>query len=168
MSTITGILDYLEWKDAVSCDTQAQRGARLPLPRKRLDTLLLSGRSSHLASRFKKNLCRLVWIKWSCFVLTVMKGVVRSAPCAALRLGAQGQREETLRSIRRAERLVHQSHVQSLDSTTRYRTPPFSSKLPDLTLLAHSVEGKQHDDEIKTRPKSSGTVVRLPVHRRFH
>ncbi|KAB5550561.1 hypothetical protein PHYPO_G00055110 [Pangasianodon hypophthalmus] len=82
-----------------------------------------------------------------------MTGVVRSAPCAAARLGAQGRRDDTLSSIRRAERLVLQSHVHSLDSATRYRTPPLSSKRPDVALLAHSVNG------INTRPKSPGIML---------
>lgn len=96
-----------------------------------------------------------------------MKGVVRSAPCAAVRFGAQVGRNETPRSIRRAERLVLQSHVHTLDSATRYRTPPFSSKLPDLAFLAQSVTRKQHNDGIKTCPKSPGTMVRLPFSKRF-
>ncbi|KAK2831619.1 hypothetical protein Q7C36_016705 [Tachysurus vachellii] len=88
-----------------------------------------------------------------------MKGVVRSAPCTAVRLGVQGRWDETLRSIRRAEHLVLQSHVHTLDSATRFRTPPFLSKHPDLTLLAHSVILNHRDDGIKTRPKSSGTML---------
>lgn len=107
------------------------------------------------------NPCRLVWINPSFLVVTVMKGVVRSAPCAALRLGAPGRREETLRSILRAERLVLQSHVPSLDSASRYRTPPLSSKLTDLTLLARSVNANRRDDEMQTRPKSAGVMVRF-------
>ncbi|XP_060754143.1 tektin-like protein 1 [Neoarius graeffei] len=79
-----------------------------------------------------------------------MKGVVRSAPCAAVRFESQARQDETLRSIRRAERLVFRSSGAPLDSATRYRTPPASSKLPDLQLLA---------SEITTRPKSSSTML---------
>lgn len=116
----------------------------------------------------KINMCRLVWNNLPYFLVTVMKGVVRSAPCAAVRLAAQSRRDETLRSIRRAERLVLQSNAQSLDSAARYRASPFSSRLPDLTILGHGMNEKQRDDEMKTRPKSTGTMVRLLVHMRLY
>ncbi|XP_053363865.1 coiled-coil domain-containing protein 105 [Clarias gariepinus] len=89
-----------------------------------------------------------------------MRGGVRSAPGAAGRLGPHTRQEETLRFMRRTERLVLQCHVNALDSSARYRTPRFSSKHPDLALLAQGVRiNHQRGEEIKTRPKSCGTVL---------
>lgn len=165
MSPIPGLIGYLERKDAVSRDTQAQRGARFHRCPGNGSTLLLT--TVFLLPVLKINMCRLIWNNLPYFLVTVMKGVVRSAPCAAVRLAAQSRQDETLRSIRRAERLVLQSNAQSLDSAARYRASPFSSRLPDLTILGHSVNEKQRDDEIKTRPKSTGTMVRLRVHMQY-
>ncbi|KAF7700255.1 coiled-coil domain-containing protein 105 [Silurus meridionalis] len=81
--------------------------------------------------------------------------VVRSAPYTAVIIGSKCPGDETLSSIRRAERLVLQSHVRTLDCTARYRAPPHSSQLPGPTLRAYSVK----KDVIQTRPASSGTLL---------
>lgn len=150
----------LEWQFHVTLEPNVARALTVAV-----ETAQHSSSPYRRTSQFSLlnvNLCRLVRINPSCSVVTVMRGVVRSAPCAAVRLGGPGaRREETLRSIQRAELLVRHFHVDSLDSASRYRTPPHPSKLPALTLLGHSVNAKQRAEEIKTRPKSAATAVRL-------
>lgn len=97
-----------------------------------------------------------------------MKRSVQSAPPTVV-VGPKGWRDATVRSILRAEDLLRQTHVDQLQSSTRYRSHSvgtFNYRLPQLT--AYSVNGsveKEHnesDSEKKDefRPKSTGSMVK--------
>ncbi|XP_050984641.1 coiled-coil domain-containing protein 105 [Labeo rohita] len=97
----------------------------------------------------------------------IMKRSVQSAPPTVV-VGPKGWRDATVRSILRAEDLLRQTHVDQLQSSTRYRSHSvgtFNYRLPQLT--AYSVNGsveKEHnesDSEKKDefRPKSTGSML---------
>ncbi|XP_072547553.1 tektin-like protein 1 [Salminus brasiliensis] len=77
-----------------------------------------------------------------------MRSVLHSAPAAPVAVGAQRWRDESLRSIQRAQRLVLQSHMDALQSAARYRRAPLSSRVTneDQTLAP-------------IRPKSTRTTL---------
>ncbi|KAL7832185.1 hypothetical protein AOLI_G00297330 [Acnodon oligacanthus] len=77
---------------------------------------------------------------------------VRSAPAAPAAppaVGAQEWRDESLRSIQRAQRLVLQSHMDTLHTAARCRRAPLSSRLAD----------GESGTLGKIRPKSTGATL---------
>lgn len=76
---------------------------------------------------------------------------VHSAPAASVTVGSQRWRDESLRSIQRAQRLVLQSHLDTLHSATRYRRAPISRKATD----------EENESLEQIRPKSTGTTVKI-------
>ncbi|XP_066516343.1 tektin-like protein 1 isoform X2 [Hoplias malabaricus] len=84
-----------------------------------------------------------------------MNSVTQSAPATpaterSQRPGDESQRwkDESLRSIQRAERLVLQSHMNALHSAARYRRTPLCSRFTD-----------SNEASFNLRPKSTGTAL---------
>ncbi|KAI4884230.1 hypothetical protein NFI96_011605, partial [Prochilodus magdalenae] len=82
-------------------------------------------------------------------VVEVMKSAVQSAPAVPLTVGPQKWRDESLRSIQRAQHLVLQSHMGALRSAARYRRAPLSSGFTD----------SDAETLVKVRSKSTETTL---------
>ncbi|XP_693940.1 tektin-like protein 1 [Danio rerio] len=96
-----------------------------------------------------------------------MKRRVQSAPQAVV-VGPKGWRDATVRSIQRAENLLRQTHVDQLDSSTRYRSHSVAIsayRLPQLTAYSgdESMEKEHSETDWEKKeefwPKSTGSLL---------
>lgn len=97
----------------------------------------------------------------------IMRGSVQSVPPAVV-VGSKGWRDATVRSILRAGDLTRQTHVDQLQSSTRYRSHSvgtFTHRRPRLTAYSvnSGVENDHSENEWENkeefRPKSTGSML---------